>query len=219
MTLLEPLQTCSRSNRWIDVARPLEALMVTSTELKVTGPDATTKRFGTPVRKRWMTTSRSIPIHPSRGPEGVVEGVEEDAADQVHDEHLVPAGLDHAPALARRRRRVVGRPEHVLQTWQLADELLLGEDVVAAGDHVRAQAFELGRDLRGQAEPARGVLAVQDGELGPQVLFQPGKDRLDRFAAWVADHVGDEEDFELAVRHQMILVEKEKREPLRAPSL
>src|SRR5207249_3686822 len=78
-----------------------------------------------------------------RGPEGVVEGVEEDAADQVHDEHLVPAGLDHAPALARRRRRVVGRPEHVLQAWQLADELLLGEDVVAAGDHVRAQAFQL----------------------------------------------------------------------------
>src|SRR5438093_1515510 len=153
-----------------------------------------------------------------RGPEGVVEGVEEDAADQVHDQHLVPAGLDHAPALARRRRRVVGRPEHVLQAWQLADELLLGEDVVAAGDHVRAQAFELRRDLRGQAEPARGVLAVEDGEVRPQLLFQLGKDRLDRFAAGVADHVGDEEDLELVVRHPLILVEKEKREPLRTPS-
>ena len=42
--------------------------MVTSTELKVTGPEATTNRFGTPVRNRLMTTSLSIPMQLSRGP-------------------------------------------------------------------------------------------------------------------------------------------------------
>src|SRR2546421_8093133 len=53
-------------------------------------------------------------------PKRVVHGVEEDPPDQVHHEDLVPAGVDHAPALAWRGRWVVGRSEHTIQTRQLS---------------------------------------------------------------------------------------------------
>src|SRR2546430_5435000 len=66
---------------------------------------------------------------PVRRPEGVVERVEEDAPDQVHDQDLPAAGLEHAPTLAGGRGRVVGRPEDVLEVRQLPHELLLGKDV------------------------------------------------------------------------------------------
>src|SRR5712691_10076284 len=144
------------------------------------------------------------------GAERVVQRVEEDPAYEVHDQDLVPGGVDDAPALARRRRRIVRGTQHVMQARQLAHELLLGEDVVVCDDHATTGALELGGDLRGQTEAACGVLAVEDGEVRSQLLLQLGQQGLDRLAAGVADHVGDKKDLQLVVRHQLILVEKKE---------
>src|SRR5215472_1611219 len=76
------------------------------------------------------------------GSEWIVQGVEENAADQVDDQRLVASRLDKAPSLARSGRRIVRRPEDVLQAGQLAHELFLGEDMVAGRNHIGAGAFE-----------------------------------------------------------------------------
>src|SRR6266568_1912287 len=135
------------------------------------------------------------------GAERVVQWVEEDPADEVHDQDLVPRGVDDAPALARRRRRIVRGTQHVMQARQLAQELLLGEDVVAGGDHVRAGALELGRDLRGQAEAAGRVLAVEHRQVRAQPFLEARQDRLHPVAAGMADDIRDEEDAQLLAGH------------------
>ena len=147
----------------------------------------------------------------------VVQRVQEDPAHEVHHEHLVAAGLDHARSLTRSLGRIVGGPQHALQVRQLADELLLREDVVAARDHVRTRAFQLGRDLACQAKATRRVLAVEDREVGPQLLLEAWKQGFDGFPSGMSDNIGDEQNLELALRHHLILVEKEKGARFRAP--
>src|SRR6266550_3409968 len=150
-------------------------------------------------------------------PKRVIQGLEKDPPDQVHDQHLVAARVDHAPTLAWRRRRVVGRPEHALQAGQLPDELLLGEHVVAGRDHVRARGPQLGDDLARQAETSRGVLAVDDREVRTQLLLQRREARLDRIPARMPAAVGHEQDAELVARHAWIVVEKKKGAPRGLP--
>src|SRR5207247_7502280 len=150
-------------------------------------------------------------------PERVVQRVQEDPADQVHDEHIVPAGLDHAPALAGCRGRVVRGSQDVLHVRQLADELFLGEDMVAAGDHVSARPLELSRDLGRQAEAPGCVLAVEDREVGAQLLLKRRQDRLDGVPAGMADNVGDEQDLQLLRGHSLIFGQKKRGARFRAP--
>src|SRR3989449_5142980 len=59
------------------------------------------------------------------GAEGVVERVQEDPPDQVHDQHLTTSCFDHAPPPAGGGRRVVGGPKDALEVRQLSDKLLL----------------------------------------------------------------------------------------------
>jgi hypothetical protein len=53
-------------------------------------------------------------------------------------------------------------------------------DVVACGENVRAGCKELLRELRGQPEPVGGVLAVDDAEVGAELMLQLCESGLDR---------------------------------------
>src|SRR2546421_3277350 len=150
---------------------------------------------------------------PQRG----VRRLDEDAPDQVHHEDFVPAGVDDAPALARRGRRVVGRSEHTIQTRQLSDKILLGEDMVSSGDHVSSGALQLRRDLRGEPEAPCSVLAVDDGEVGPQLMLEAWKQGFDRVPAGVTDDIRDEQDLEVDVAHRLIFRQKKKGARSRTP--
>ncbi len=123
--------------------------------------------------------------------------------------------LGEAPSLAGGAWRVVGRPQHTVEVGQLAEELLLGEDVVAGRDHVRPIPAQLAHQLCGQAEPARGVLTVDDRQMWPVLFLDHGQDRLDRLAARLPDHVGHEQDPQLLVSHRSIVVETRKGAPKR----
>jgi len=66
--------------------------------------------------------------------------------------------------------------------------------VVAEGDDVGAGGEQGAGHVGGQAETVRGVLGVDDHQIGTQVLFQPRQSRRDRVPAGAADHVTQEED-------------------------
>ena len=82
--------------------------------------------------------------------------------------------------------------------------------MVAARDDVGARRFQLRCDLGGQPEPPGGVLAVHHREVRPQLFLQGGQNRLDGIPAGMANHVGYEQNFEVAIRHQSILAQKKK---------
>src|SRR3989475_1739157 len=151
------------------------------------------------------------------GAKGVVERVQEDPPDQVHDQHLTTPCFDQAPPLAGGGRRVVRGPQDALEVRQLSDKLFLGEDVVSARDDVRAGGFQLGGDLGGQAEPAGGVLAVDDRQVRAELLLQGRKDRLDGIPARMADDISHEQNLEVGVRHSSILGHKKKGARRRTP--
>src|SRR5450756_1291004 len=73
--------------------------------------------------------------------------------------------------------------------------------MVAGRDHVGAGCLELSRDLCGQTETARRVLAVDDREVGPELFLEPGEERLDRFTTRVSDDVRDKKNSKEVVRH------------------
>src|SRR6266850_4939846 len=61
--------------------------------------------------------------------------------------------------------------------------------------------LQLTHDLRGQAETARSVLTVDDGQVSLNLVLQPGKDGFDRVATRMADDIGHEQDAKV-VGHQ-----------------
>jgi hypothetical protein len=66
--------------------------------------------------------------------------------------------------------------------------------VVAERDRVGAGAQQLVGLLGRDPEPARGVLAVDDDEVGRELLAQVGKQLADDPAPGPSDDVADEED-------------------------
>jgi hypothetical protein len=70
--------------------------------------------------------------------------------------------------------------------------------VVARRDHVGAGGEELLGQLGGQADAVRGVLAVDDAEVDPQLVLELGQPVRDRPPAGRAEDVTDEEDLQWA---------------------
>src|SRR2546421_30903 len=170
-----------------------------------------------------------IECHWSRSHHEAVGNPGQEALDDhglVHPDAAVP-GPDHpnvghvgGPSGQYPRvggRRVVGRSEHTIQTRQLSDKILLGEDMVSAGDHVSSGALQLRRDLGGEPEAPRSVLAVDDGEVGPQLLLEAWKQGFDRVPAGVPDDIRDEQDLEVDVAHRLIFRQKKKGARSRTP--
>jgi hypothetical protein len=70
--------------------------------------------------------------------------------------------------------------------------------VVARRDHVGAGGEELLGQLGSQSDAVRGVLAVDDAEVDPQLVFELGQPVRDRPPAGRAEDVTDEEDLQWA---------------------
>jgi hypothetical protein len=68
--------------------------------------------------------------------------------------------------------------------------------VVAERDRVGSGREQLVGDLRRDAEPVRGVLAVDDAEVDPELLAQARQPLLDRTTTRAAVDVGDEEELQ-----------------------
>src|SRR5712691_4611705 len=139
------------------------------------------------------------------GAKRVVDGLHEDPAHHVHDQDLVAVGFERAPALARGAGRIVRRTRDALQLRQLREELLLSEYVIAGGDHVGARGLDLLYELCRQTKAAGGVLSVDHGHVRFQLALESRQERLDRVAARMPDHVGDEKDAELVGAHRSIV--------------
>jgi hypothetical protein len=69
--------------------------------------------------------------------------------------------------------------------------------VVARRDHVRAGGEELLGELGGQADAVRGVLAVDDAEVDPELVLELGQPVRDGPPAGRPEDVTDEEDLQL----------------------
>ena len=132
---------------------------------------------------------------PVGGGEGIVEGVHEDAADQVDDQDAAARmGLDQAGAAARRAGRIVGRAEQLGLALDEDERLALVPGVVAEGDRVGAGGEDLVADRLRDAEAAGGVLAVDDDAVEPPALAQGGQALGYGAAAGPADDVAEEEE-------------------------
>ena len=94
----------------------------------------------------------------------------------------------------RRAGRIVQRAQHAMVAVDLGDQVALIPDMVAGGDAVGAGLVELGGDLRGDAESAGGVLAIDDDKIGVQPAAQH-REMLQRGPpAAAADHIAQEQD-------------------------
>src|SRR5437879_3919063 len=80
----------------------------------------------------------------------------------------------------------VRRAQEQVLLRDVLDDLLLVPDVVARGQHVGAGLEDLARDQRGDAEAARGVLDVDDGEVDRVLLAEPRQELRDRLAPGLA---------------------------------
>jgi hypothetical protein len=68
--------------------------------------------------------------------------------------------------------------------------------VIAERDHVGASGEDAGRELGGDPDAVRGVLAVDDAERRAELLPQPAQPLLDRPPARRTDDVADEQDLQ-----------------------
>jgi len=66
--------------------------------------------------------------------------------------------------------------------------------VVAERDHVGARCEQAVRELRGDARAVRDVLAVDDAEVGTELVAQAGKPIFDGAPAGDAEDVREEEE-------------------------
>jgi hypothetical protein len=69
--------------------------------------------------------------------------------------------------------------------------------VVAEGDHVGAGGEQPVRELAGDPGAVGDVLAVDDADVGAELVAQCGQPFLDRAPAGGAEDVGEEEDSQL----------------------
>ena len=108
------------------------------------------------------------------GVEGVVGGVHEDAALQI-DHRVVDAAVRGAfeDAVAGQAGLQIGRAQHAARPLlavgrdgvQVVDQLALVPDVVAGGEHIRAQVEEVVGNLRRHAKAAGGVFGIDDDQV------------------------------------------------------
>jgi hypothetical protein len=131
--------------------------------------------------------------------EGMDRRGEEERALEVEDGHLgsvlrlperEPGAGDPGVAEVRGARDARARLEH-------RDEVAVPPDVVACRDHVGARGEELLGELGGEADAVRGVLAVDDAEVDPELVPELGQPLRDGAPAWRPEDVTDEEDLQL----------------------
>ena len=135
--------------------------------------------------------------------EGVIGCVHEDAAAEI-DDGIGHAGLRGSleDAIAGKAGLEVGRAQDAAGAIlaigrhgvQIVDQLALVPDVIAGGEHVRAQVEEVFGDLRGDAEAAGGVLSIDDDEFDVVGLTDMPDVLADDLSSRAAEDIADEEN-------------------------
>ncbi len=123
----------------------------------------------------------------------IVDGGHEDAAHQIHHADLHAVEREETAAAARRAGRIVRRPDDPIGFIEVAAELALIPDVVAAGDEIDAGGKHFIGGLLGEPKAAGGILAVGDHRVDPMLLACERQMLLQRFATRRTHDVADHE--------------------------
>ena len=144
------------------------------------------------VRAVAQGTGRKLPLD---GRKRIIERIHEDAAERAHHEDAptVP-GIEHGGAAAGRSGGIIDRPDQARRPLDEHQCLALVPGVIAERDRVRADIDELVIDRLGDAEPAGGILAVDDDEIELPVGDQRRQALLHDSASAAPDDVADKQD-------------------------
>ena len=135
------------------------------------------------------------------GSEGTVERIHEQPRHHVEDHDLLPAAAgEDVLAAPRCAFRVIARPQEPRVAVDMGQDLAVVPAVVAAGDDIDARGVELFADLAGDAEAAGRVLAVDDDEIGIQLLAQRRQVREHGVAPRSSDDVAAKQNLHELVR-------------------
>jgi len=118
----------------------------------------------------------------------------EQVARQVDHPERAAVALDRAGAAAGLAAEVVGRAHDRAALVEVGPELAVAVGVVAEGDHVHPGGEQLVRVLGGDADPARGVLAVGHHPVERELLAERGEQRPERAAPGRGHDIADEQD-------------------------
>jgi hypothetical protein len=123
--------------------------------------------------------------------------LEEECAHEVDDGRRSPVGRpDDGEALPWRTVAEVGRAKHAVARLEQWNEVPMPPHVVARRHDVSPGGKEFVGELLRQAYAVRGVLAVDDAEIGFELVAKAGEVTLDRPAPGRAEDVADEEDLQ-----------------------
>ena len=126
---------------------------------------------------------------------GSFERLHEDAAHGVDDQRaLAVLGVDQRRAAARRMARKIQRADQARRALDEDQRLLLIPGVIAERDRIGAGVEQVLIDRLGDAEPAGGILAIDDDEIERPVADHAGQMFGDGGAAGLADDVTDKEN-------------------------
>jgi len=104
-------------------------------------------------------------------------GLHEYRAREIDDSEGHPGALDHRYALARAALWIVGGAHDALVAVEELVHLGVPVGVIAERDHVGSGVEDVEGRAFGDADAARGVLAVHDDEVGAVALAQSGHQR------------------------------------------
>jgi len=143
-------------------------------------------------------------VHPAELPEGDLDlregratGFQIEVSAEVHDTQANAVPLDHADPAAGLAAQVIGRAHYAALILEIWVDLAAVVCVVAECDRIDARAEELVGNLRRDAQPAGGVLAVDDDERRAVALAQHGQAVEQGAAAEASDEVPHEQDAHL----------------------
>jgi len=164
-------------------------------------PDLLACRLGVHVDEHVVDVAVEVGEHRLDLDERGAPGAQVQVARQVDHPEAYALVLHDAPSAAGLGAQVVGRAHDALLLVEVVVDLPPVVGVVAQRDRVDAGAEQLVGDLRGDAEAAGHVLAVDDDERRAVALAQPRQQREQRPATEPADEVADEEDGRGGVGH------------------
>ena len=82
---------------------------------------------------------------------------------------------------------------------QVRIDLSFVPDVISRCQHIDSPVKQFVCDFRGNTEPRRRILAIEDGEIDPVFLLEMFEVLADDAAACASDRVADKEDFQKGV--------------------
>ena len=125
---------------------------------------------------------------------GIVERIHEDAAHDLHHQHLgAVAGRLHGGAAAGRAGGKIGRADKPVLTFDEHQRLALVPGVVAERDDIRAGIEQFMEDVFRQPEATGGVFGIDGDKIDGMGVDQAGKTVKDDIPARSADQITNEQ--------------------------